>query len=150
MPVSTTRNLLDAVKQFHEKVALYCEKNARINKDERVRMLLDYISRHENHLAEALEAYEDQAREKVLNTWFRNVPEKLADVPGEPPLNPDSSADEVIAWALKMDNTIIELYQSMGAEAEIADVKKVVNALLDMENREKLKMVRSALRIDDI
>jgi len=150
MSVSTTQNLLDAVKQFHEKVGLYCEKNARINKDERVRMLLDYIGRHEYHLAEALDAYQGEARNKVLNTWFRNVPEKLAEVPGEPPLTPDSTAEEVITWAIKMDDSIIELYRSMAEEAEIADVRKVVNSLLAMEDREKLKMVRSSLRINDM
>ena len=150
MSVSTARNLLEAVSHFHKQLGLFCEKNARANKDERVRLLLDYIGRHEYHMAEALENYEEQARVTVLNTWFNNIPPKLLEGPDKNDLTPDSTIDDVIAWAIRMDDSVIELYRTMAAEAGTAEVKKVVNGLLAMEEREKLKTVRSALRINDI
>jgi len=150
MSVSTARNLLEAVSHFHQQLGLFCEKNARINKDERVRMLLDYIGRHEYHMAEALNHYEDQARQKVLNTWFNNIPPDLLKSPDKNDLTPDSTIDDVIAWAIRMDDSVIELYRTMADEAATAEVKKVVNGLLEMEEREKLKTVRSALRINDL
>ena len=150
MSVSTARNLLEAVSHFHKQLGLYCEKNARTHKDERVRMLLDYVGRHEYHMAEVLKNYEEQAKTKVLNTWFNNLPAKLLEAPGNGDLTVDSSVDDVIAWAVRMDDSVIDLYRTMAAEAATAEVKKLVNALLEMEEREKLNTVRSALRINDI
>ena len=56
----------------------------------------------------------------------------------------------MIKWVIRIDDSIIAYYQSLAAEAEIPEVKTVLNNLLTMENREKLKTVRSALRIDDL
>lgn len=149
MTASTTRSLLDQVQQFHQQVADYCARTARLSQDERIRLLLDYIGRHEQHLAEATAHYAADGSDKVLNTWFRNPPTPLTgtsiDTLGT---NPDVS--DVIKWVIRIDDSIIAYYQSLAAEAEIPEVKTVLNNLLTMENREKLKTVRSALRIDDL
>jgi len=147
MSVSTTRNLLDNVRQFHQQVADYCQRVA-LHQNERIRLLLEYIGRHEQHLAEATAAYQHEGLDKVLNTWFRNVPAQLArdiDTLGNHP-----SVDDVINWVVRLDDSIINYYQSLAEEAEIPEVRTALTNLLNMESREKLKTVRSALRINDI
>lgn len=149
MTASTTRSLLDHIRQFHQQVADYCNHTARLSQDERIRLLLEYIGRHEQHLAEATAQYAAQGVDKVLNTWFRNPPAPLASARIDT-LGADPGVDDVINWVIRIDNGIIDYYQSLVAEAEIPEVKTVLNNLLTMENREKLKTVRSALRINDL
>lgn len=150
MSVSTTRNLLDNIRQFHQQVADYCAKTLKLSNNERIRMLLDYIGRHEQHLAEATAAYEKDGQNKVLNTWFRNVPGALPDPGAIAALGDNANEDDVINWVIKLDDAIIDFYKTLAAEAEIPEVRIVLNNLLAMENREKLNMVRSALRINDL
>lgn len=149
MTASTTRSLLDHIRQFHQQVADYCNRTARLSQDERIRLLLEYIGRHEQHLAEATAQYSAQGVDKVLNTWFRNPPAPLASANIDT-LGANPGVDDVINWVIRIDNSIIEYYQSLVAEAEIPEVKTVLNNLLTMENREKLKTVRSAMRINDL
>ena len=151
MTVSTTRTQLDNIRQFHQQVADYCARTAQLSSDERISMLLEYVGRHEQHLAEAIASYEKDGQTNVLNTWFRNIPDgAIPDPQSIAALGDAPSADDVINWAIKLDDAIIEFYKTLAAEAEIPELKVVLNNLLAMENREKLKMVRSALRINDI
>lgn len=149
MSVATARNLLDNVRQFHQQVADYCQRVA-LHQNERIRMLLEYIGRHEQHLAEATAAYQQDGLDKVLNTWFRNVPTQLASAKDIDTLGNHPSVDDVINWVVRLDDSVINYYQSLAEEAEIPEMRTALTNLLAMESREKLKTVRSALRINDL
>lgn len=148
MSVTTTRNLLDTVRQFHQQVADYCQRTS-LHQNERIRLLLEYIGRHEQHLAEATAAYQQNGPDKVLDTWFRNVPAQLANAQDIDTLGSHPSVDDVIDWVMRLDDSIINYYQSLAEEAEIPEVRTALTNLLAMESREKLKTVRSALRINE-
>lgn len=150
MPVATTRNLIELVKNFHHQLADHCNRVARFSDDERVKLLLEYVSRHEKYLADALQAYAGQAEQKMLNTWFRDVPLPILPTLDNDALKATSTVDEVIAWAVRMDNAIISLYRTLAAVTDTPAMQNVMENLLAMEQREQLKMVRSALRINDI
>ena len=149
MTAATTHSLVDLVSQFHRQLAQHCSQTARLNQDERVRLLLDYVGRHETHLAAALQSYENQAREKILATWFRNAPTNALPRLDQHALSATSTVDDVIEWAVEMDNAIISFYRTLATEAETPDLKKVLDNLLAMEESEQHRMVRSALRIQD-
>ena len=50
MAYETVRDILDRVRNFHDQVGEYYHRLYSIADKERVRILLDYLSRHEKHL----------------------------------------------------------------------------------------------------
>lgn len=146
-----TQDVLDHARIFHNELRRLYEQLSTETEKERVRMLLDYLSRHEEHLEESLAAYEEGASKRVLDTWFKYVPaedklEKFRDVK----LEPDMSVDDVVDVALRMDDCLVDLYKEMAEVAVSQEVKEVFTNLLEMEEQEKHKLVRNALQLKEI
>ena len=146
-----TRDVLDHARTFHNELRKAYQKLSSETEKERIRMLLDYVSRHEEHLEESLTAYEARASKKVLDTWFKYVPEedKLQNVQ-DLKLEPDMSIDDIIDVTLRMDNCLVDLYKEMAEAAVSQEVKEVFTNLLNMVEQEKHKLVRNALHLKDI
>lgn len=146
-----TKDVLDYVRTFHSQLSKYYESLSQIAEKERVKMLLDYLSRHEKHLAENLAEYENDAAKKILNTWFRFIPKNIPpDCFENNKLKPNISVDDVISIALHFDDCLIELYKVMAEEAEIEELKDLFNNLLEMEKQEEKILARDALWLKDL
>lgn len=146
-----TQDVLDHARTFHNELRRLYEQLSTETQKERVKMLLEYLSRHEAHLEESLAAYEAGASKRVLDTWFKYVPQedKLKEFQ-DVKLEPDMSIDDVVDVALRMDNCLVEFYKDMATMAVIPEVKEVFTNLLEMEEREKHKLVRDALQLKEI
>lgn len=146
-----TRDVLDQVRDFHRQVSELYHRLADEAGKERIKMLLDYMSRHEQNMEESLKEYEDEASEMILNTWFQFVPDdSILKSVQDIQLQPDMSVEDVISLALRLDDILIDLYKRMVEEAEIPEVQEVFQNLLEMENQEKHLSVRNSLSVDDI
>jgi rubrerythrin len=152
MRFETTRDVLDFVKQFHRKARNLYRELANHEDQERLKLLLDYLSRHENHLAKSLADYEQEASEKILDTWFQYVPDlALLEPINNIDIVPNLSVDEIIELAMRLDNCLIELYKEMiDNSAAISEVKEVFQNLLEMEKQEQHQLARSRLGILDM
>ena len=151
MAYKTTKDILELARAFHEQVSAYYRKLGDKSKRQRVKMLLDYMSRHEKHLEQCLTEYEQDASRKILETWFKYTPQ--FDIPScfeDIELNPDMCIDDVIELALRLDDCLVELYKGMAEKAEYSDVKKVFTNLLEMEKHEKMNLVRDAIELKEI
>jgi rubrerythrin len=152
MRFETTRDVLDYVKQFHRKARNLYSELADQEEQERLKLLLDYLSRHENHLAKSLADYEQETSEKILNTWFQYVPDQaLLEPINNIDIEPNLSVDEIVNLAMRLDNCLIELYKEMiDHSSAISEVKEVFQNLLDMEKQEQHQLARSRLGILDM
>jgi rubrerythrin len=152
MRFETTRDVLDYVKQFHRKARNLYSQLADHEEQERLKLLLTYLSRHENHLAKSLADYEEETSAKILNTWFQYVPDQaLLEPINHIDIEPNLSVDEVIELAMRLDNCLIELYKEMiDHSAAISEVKEVFQNLLEMEQQEQHQLARSRLGTFDI
>lgn len=152
MRFETTRDVLDCVKRFHRKARNLYSELADQEEQERLKLLLDYLSRHENHLAKSLADYEQETSEKILNTWFEYVPDQaLLEPINHVDTEPNLSVDEIINLAMRLDNCLIELYKEMiDHSSAISEVKEVFQNLLDMEKHEQHQLARSRLGTLDI
>ena len=151
MAYKTTKDILDQARAFHEQLSAYYRKLSVKAQRQRVRMLLDYMSRHEKHLEECLLEFEQDASRKILETWFKYTPQM--DIPScfeDIELSRDMCIDDVIKLALRLDDCLVELYKGMVKEAESRDVKKVFTNLLEMEKHEKMNLVRDAIELKEI
>jgi rubrerythrin len=152
MRFETTRDVLDCVKQFHSKASDLYNQLANHEEQERLKLLLDYLSRHETHLAKSLADYEQETSEKILNTWFQYVPDQaLLEPINNIDIEPNLSVDEIVDLAMGLDNCLIELYKEMiNHSSAISEVKEVFQNLLDMEKQEQHQLARSRLGTLDI
>lgn len=147
----TTRDVLDHARAFHGELGKLYERLAGEAQQERVKMLLNYLSRHEEHLEEGLAQYEEGASKRILDTWFKYVPgeDRLRECQSIQ-LERDMSVDDVVAVALRLDTCLLDLYKEMADTAVSQEVKDVFTNLLDMEEQEKHKLARNTLLLQDL
>lgn len=153
MAFETTKDVLDHVREFHQQLSAFYRNLIDKTNKERVRMLLDYLSRHEKHLEESMARYEAEVSERILKTWFQYPPPKeilgicktLAVDEVE-----DLSVDGVIKLALELDDCLIDLYKEMIRGSGSEEVREVFQSLLDMEKQEELELVRDSLELKDL
>jgi hypothetical protein len=153
MSFETTKDVLDHARRFHREVSDFYGRLSGQPQQERVKILLDYMSRHEKHLEESLTQYEEGVSGKILNTWFQYPPPretldlcKNLTMEG----NENLTVDQVIKLALELDECLVTLYKAMVEAAETEEVKEIFENLLAMEKQEKMNLVRDALQFDDI
>jgi hypothetical protein len=124
------KDFLEFGKHLHGEIKRFYEEANEGTKPERVRMLLDYLSRHEQHLEESLARFEKGARSGILNAWLEYPPDldveavmarhKLAEV---------QTSDDLIAVALDFDETLVALYREVSAKVGEPKLKEVCNYL---------------------
>lgn len=147
------KDVLDYGRQLHADLSGFYESLNERKQQVRVRMLLDYLSRHERHLEETVERFEDESKKQVLDTWMQYAPS--IDVSGmidtqSANVHGDMSVDEVVQIAIRFDDALVELYREAAQEADVDRVKDVFCNLVELESNEKLKMVRDTLMFGDL
>lgn len=151
MRFQTARDLLDQAAGLHEGLARYYQRLSGEAQKERVKLLLDYLARHEQNMSEVLARYSRETADKVRNAWFSQ------ELDGEfvkciPPARPVAELDNdgIIDLAIQLDDCIIDLYQLIAMSSELPEAREAFANLVSLERQEKLRMVRQAMRLDDL
>ncbi len=145
------KDVLDYSKQLHAQIRQYYDALSEQSVQRRVKMLLDYLSRHEKNMEQSLDVYEQEAKGSVLDVWLQYAPS--TDIEGvlkRCVIKPSMSVDEVIKIALEFDDALVELYKEVVREVDDDRVKAAFKNLIEMENQEKFTLVRSAIQLDDM
>ena len=153
MAFETTKEVLDHAREFHRLVREFYNRLSKKEQKERVRILLDYMSRHQRHLDESLAEYQRTVPERILNTWFqypppKNILETCLNISLEEKEN--LTVDDVVSMALELDKCLLQLYQTMAEHSEFEEVRTVFTNLLEMEKRLELDFVRDVFSLKDI
>jgi len=151
MSIKQTRNVIDYARNFHKELSEFYHNLSDQTDKARIVMLLDYMSSHEKHLEESIAGYEEHAATKIFDTWVQFTPElEPLKCNANMQLEIDMTVDDIITIAVKFDDCLIDLYQKLSESAQSLELKKVFGKLLDMENQEKIKMIRQAIMLNDI
>lgn len=111
-----------------------------------VKTLLQYMTRHEDILRQLIAEYEEGAPDDILEMWFKVSPDlKAVKHPDEIGLRADMSVNEVIDKALELDDSLIEVYKALQREVMTEEVGAAIADLLDQEEREEVKLMRTQL-----
>ena len=145
------RDFVDFGKALHSRIhALYDAINENVDQ-ERVKMLLDYLSRHEQHLAQTLARYEKETHSGLLDAWLEYSPELDVDaVMADCMLAERPSTDEIFSAALAFDDTLVRLYREITAKANDPRVRSLFQDLLQQEEQEKIQVARAAMSLQDM
>jgi hypothetical protein len=138
-------------RQLHAAVARLYETLGEHADLERVRMLLDYLQRHERNLETALARFEKNSHNAILEAWLEYSPGLDVDQVVESIKLPEKpSSDDIFTAALKFDDTLIELYREVAAKAVDKKTREVFQNLLKLEESEKNQILRAALSLRDM
>lgn len=147
--VQTAKDVIEQTKAFHRKLGdFYQDLSDKVEK-ERVKILLEYMSRHHDNLAAIVDEYEDSVSENVLNTWFMYVNKECDLSPFfDANIGPEMTAQQAIKIAVDLDKCLLETYEAMLQNEVPDEVSEVFESLLEMEKIEKIRMAKNALKIE--
>jgi len=149
MAFETTKDVIDHARKFHRDLSEFYHQLADSAEQEKVKMVLDYLSRHERHLDQALARYEHDGANQVLDTWFKFKPdEATAKNIAALEVNNNMTVPEIVRMAMQMDERLIELYRGVARSSVAEEVKELFESLLKMEKQEESDMVKLAMGFD--
>jgi len=151
MRIERTQDILEHARTFHRMIAEGYHRLGTHETGPRIRMLLDYLETHEKHLEETLVEYEIDAAPKVLKEWFRQSPCEMKFAELRTLLTRDTLTElEIIGLAVDLDDCMIDMYRHLAQHATSDDVRAMFQDLMVMEENEKRRMVRDAMRMQDM
>ena len=151
MAVEQARSIIEHMRNFHKRVSLYYHRLADSTQKQRVKLLLDYMSEHEQRLANCIRDYEETASTSILNTWFQTASntdagKSLQDIE----LGPNQSVDDIIYLGIQVSECVLVVYRNLADQAEPESVQQVFANLLRMEENAQKQFTRDAGRLADI
>lgn len=150
MTYKTVKDIVDHARRLHEALSRQYAELEQLTTSERAQLMLGYLNRHEQRLAEALRDYEADAAHGILETWLQYAPnldagpllEKIRDVD----LN---DVEAVVAAALAVDEYLLQVYREIEEQADIEALREVARSLQQIERNEEHLLARDALRLHD-
>ena len=143
--------MLDQIRDFHGQLAEYYAQLSDETGQQRVKMLLDHMSGHEQDLQSSLAAYEDGASRQVMDTWVDcSQCDEIIATCKQTPIAPETSIDGVIGVAMDVDRCLLHFYREAAEKAETESVRDVFKNFIEMEEAELRKLALNALQAADM
>jgi hypothetical protein len=152
MQVETIRDVLNWTVLFHKNLKDSLKNSAKQNKDERARMILNYLSDHEESLEHIVQGFENAADENALDTWCYDYIEKHSIIEH---IDTDSLFEEldmpqIMEKIVNHHEQVIELYIHIYSRVDIDSAKNLLDTIRDIEENEIKRIVQSANRFSDM
>lgn len=147
-----TRDILEHARQFHRQVSEFYDQLSSQAEKERIKMLLEYMSRHEKNMAKTLEKFERSAPKRLMGACykvglqFRPCSEVVRDLN----VSSDMSVDDVLQMGLEFDDCLIAVYKDRAESAPDEKVRGVFQNLVELAQKEKRLLSRDAQRVLDL
>lgn len=139
------KDVLDHGMELHDQIRAYYDtlKKRAEKKQARLKMVLDYLSRHEKEQRDLLECFEENTRSAILDLWFQFAPsDKVEALLAKATTRSDMTIDELVQMACAFDDALITLYRETAAEIDDPKAKDVFNNLAEATEKEKQRFVR--------
>ncbi len=118
---------------------------------ERVKMVLDYLSRHERDRGQAMRRFEQEPHAGELDVWLQFAPSpEIETLLADCVIRSDMSVDDIVKIAMAFDNALIEIYKEAARQAEDTHAREIFENLVEMEEKEKQRFIRDAEWMQDI
>ena len=152
MRFEKVRDVLDHAREFHHQVSACYQRLARQAANKRVRLMLEYMSQHEQGLENGLAKFTADSPANLLDAWFKFTHDEstLNALRQEAEFGPDMTLDDAVNLAMQFDNCLLNLYLEMARAAESTAINELFVSLLELEKAEKLKVARNALMARDM
>ena len=151
MRYQTVKDVVEHSRHLHHQISDFYHDLGERNSQVRVKMLLEYLERHELQFEDMLKRFEGDKSQKIWDEWFQYAPEhNLDEILSEIKVSGSMTADDVVGVALKLDDYFIDLYKDMVQNSASSDVKAVFQNLVELEEKEKIRTARTAIEMNDM
>ncbi|MFK5927695.1 MAG: hypothetical protein QM483_13785 [Desulfuromusa sp.] len=151
MPYGQAKEIISSARAFHQRASTFYQQLNDKAEGARVKMLLDYLVRHEAHLDRALGDYTEEVRTKALDSWYQYAQDHCLLQPFDVSQYPTNmTAEDVMKIGLNIDSCLVASYKGMAEAATSVEVREIFESLLQMEKQQKHKLARIALEIIDM
>lgn len=151
MRFKKARDVLNRVKSFHQDVSARCQKVCEGSDDERVRILLNYVSEREQNLARAAGEFTDKTEDLELDTWFQYATDdealnSLLSNGFKAGMAPQDLANTTMTIA----DHLLDMYRDMLKAADTDELRRVFQDLIDHEQKDKEILARNLQMFEDL
>lgn len=152
MQIETLKDVIVWTQTFHQYLSACTKHCASKQLDERAKLLLEYLSEHEQKLVATLKAFETHSDAKALNTWCQEYLNKRPIKPHGKCSKPFArmSPDEVMTEIEHQHRQIIDLYRYLATRDAAFSTREMLEQLINLEQHEVMRMVHGANRINDL
>jgi hypothetical protein len=150
MAYETVRHVVDDARKFHKELeALYEKQSDQTNRD-KLRMILDFMGRHETALEQWTAETEAGVAPGILDMRLHFMPD-IAECEdfGSATLSEDISVHEAIRTALRFDDCLVAYYRQMAEGPVPPEVKRLFRLFLRTEQSEERATIESALLMNE-
>ncbi|BCX89826.1 hypothetical protein MIN45_P2199 [Methylomarinovum tepidoasis] len=145
------RDVLEYGKFLHEEMKALAERIEDQEQSKRLKLLLDYLKRHEDELARSLAKFEEETQAHILNLWLPYPPtpeleKKLRNLK----IHPHMSVEEIAKLVFDFEDALIELYKQALSEIDDVHVQEVLQNLVQLEDAEKRRFAMNLARLEGI
>ena len=145
------RDFVDFGKRLHARIGQVYEALNEKAESERVKMLLEYLSRHEQRLEQTLARYEHERRGSLMDAWLEYAPSLDVDAALTASTLPEQpSTDEIFTAASAFDDTLVRLYREVAEKVNDPKVRTLFQDLLYLEEQERIQISRAAMNLRDM
>jgi len=146
--------IIELIEDYHEGLSDYFLSLKSETGDERVKMLLEFLSKSEGFLAEYLEKYRKSSPNRIMNVWVKYVPWLPTDIYCEcrknvnlrPPLN----IHDVLNGAIHFDDCLISFYTTLVQEIQNEKVAEIFSNLLRVTKKHEMNLARDVSWLNDL
>ncbi len=151
MSFGQAKQILQYAQNFHKFTSEYFKKLSDSTEQPRMKLLLDYMSRHEKHLERVLKEYESNTKSKALDTWLQFSSECSVFKPVEEiSYTDDLTPEKVFEIAAQIDQCMINSYTTVINRTTNPEIRELFENLLKLEEQEKHVRARTALGLLDM
>lgn len=144
----TVAEIIDFLETYHQQLKDFYLKHRDTANSERLKMLLDYISRHRKNIQDVFENINKNDRDIILKTWIQFVPLSETIQPEEALTDPGQDIDGVVEQVFELDDNLIRFYRKMIHQGGISEpVKEFFEQLIRLEKKEKTQVAEAAQQI---
>jgi len=152
MQIETLRDVLHWTRNFHTQLQECLTHCSDINEDERAKLLLVYLSDHENKLIRVLDGFERTASLNALDTWCYEYVDKYPvqrHRACEANFTKMNSA-EISTEISNLHEQVIGLYRHILDRATSESSRGLLSGLLNIETHMAMQATQSANRLSDL
>lgn len=139
-------DFLKWAENYHQRLAeFYREREEEVAEAE-VKALLAFMAEHQEALRAIIADYEHGASRAILETWYKNSPDLDSfEDPGTAEFPPDMTLDDAIEQALKLDRSLVSMYEMLLRSAPIEGLSDMLESLLEKERTAEIQVMRARL-----
>ena len=150
MRYSQVKNMLDQIRDFHGQLVEYYDQLSKKTEQQRLKMLLEYMSKHEKDLQEGLRAYEETAAKNVMDSFVDcEFSDEILATCRHTAISPETSIEGVIKVAMDVDNCLLRFFREVAERAETEKVREAFRGFIDLEEGELRRLAMNALLATD-